>query len=674
MRPFLMYCIVLGWWVSTAQGQSDSLPAIPASLAAYWETVAEVAARSERQIGEWNTFYEQLELLLHDPLPLNRATREELSALPLLDEHQIESFLYYRQRYGNLVSLYELQAVPGWDLATIRAILPFVRLSANNWPKGSAALRFGQSKLYMRTEWRTSWQEPYLPKAYLRYKFAAGRRLQWGLTVEKDSGEAWWSAQSPYGVDFLSAHLQINRPFGKWRRLLLGDYHLRLGQGLLVWTGFAPAFGPHAMDIARANMPLRPYTSSQENGFMRGAAAAWQPSALWNVWLFASQVGRDATVCCLPDSLVSFSALRTSGLHVSATAQALRGILGERLLGTRVQRELPKGFLAINLLQWHYSLPRQPQPRLDNAFTPMGALSWMGSFDYNYIWRNVLLFGEWAWQAPVAFAATTGAIWTAGSTLRLAWQARAFSKAFYSQYAQPVSNWSYAHNEQGMYWGVEWRPNKQWILNAWYDWFRSPWLRFGQRAPVSGHAFRMRLSWSPWRHVEWYVEWRGDSESKTKTSEQAPIARDAWAQRQLWTVQIVVPFSEGWTWRSRLSLSRYSQGIAVQRGYLWYHDVLYRPVGKSLSFTARMAVFHTQGYESRIYAYENDLLYNLSLPAFYNAGTRIYCNIRWKATRRLTVEGRIAHSRRSLRLFSTQGDYSSAPSEWQIKSQLRWQF
>jgi hypothetical protein len=45
---------------------------------------------------------------------------------------------------------------------------------------------------------------------------------------------------------------------------------------------------------------------------------------------------------------------------------------------------------------------------------------------------------------------------------------------------------------------------------------------------------------------------------------------------------------------------------------------------KRMQFKTRVAYFNTETYDSRIYAYENDVLYAVSFPAYYGRGFRYY--------------------------------------------------
>jgi hypothetical protein len=64
-----------------------------------------------------------------------------------------------------------------------------------------------------------------------------------------------------------------------------------------------------------------------------------------------------------------------------------------------------------------------------------------------------------------------------------------------------------------------------------------------------------------------------------------------------------------------------------------------------LSLNARLQFFETDGYNSRLYAYENDVLYSFSIPPFSGKGYRSYLNVNYDITRRLTTWFRIAYSK-----------------------------
>jgi hypothetical protein len=105
------------------------------------------------------------------------------------------------------------------------------------------------------------------------------------------------------------------------------------------------------------------------------------------------------------------------------------------------------------------------------------------------------------------------------------------------------------------------------------------------------------------------------------------LSADQWNYRFNINVQI----SESIQIRSRVEyMTYYRVGSEKESGLLLLQDIIYKPPMKKLSLNARFALFDTQSYNSRIYSYENDVLYYYRIPAYYNKGSRTYINARYK--------------------------------------------
>jgi len=68
---------------------------------------------------EDDNFLQQLSYLHKEPLNLNTVTAEDLQVFYFLTDLQIQNLIQYRSNLGNFISIYELQAVPTWDIQTI---------------------------------------------------------------------------------------------------------------------------------------------------------------------------------------------------------------------------------------------------------------------------------------------------------------------------------------------------------------------------------------------------------------------------------------------------------------------------------------------------------------------------------------------------------------------------
>ena len=71
---------------------------------------------------DYEELYESLFMLYQSPIDLNRADREMLQATYLLSLVQVNHFLDYREAHGPILSVYELQAIPGFDLPTTASV------------------------------------------------------------------------------------------------------------------------------------------------------------------------------------------------------------------------------------------------------------------------------------------------------------------------------------------------------------------------------------------------------------------------------------------------------------------------------------------------------------------------------------------------------------------------
>ena len=204
---------------------------------------------------DYQAVYDALTQLYASPLDLNIASREELEATYLLTERQLSNLTSYRAEFGDLLSIYELQSIPGFDLPTIRRLLPFVSVAGSPGLFGALPTPVDNYLIvrYERVlETQKGFQEAIpdkkgkLPTRYLgdsgqwymRYRYSRPRAFSIGLTMEKDPGERidWQPSAKRYGADYISFHAQVQNR-GRWRTILLGDYQLQVGQGLVLVSG-----------------------------------------------------------------------------------------------------------------------------------------------------------------------------------------------------------------------------------------------------------------------------------------------------------------------------------------------------------------------------------------------------------------------------------------------------
>lgn len=141
------------------------------------------------------------------------------------------------------------------------------------------------------------------------------------ITTEKDAGESSMT-------DFLSASVQVENE-GSLKRLVVGDYVLEYGQGLVLWRGVGAAKGSDVIGspVKHAGGP-RSYRSSDEAQFFRGAAARF---ATGNFFFdaFWSKKSLDASL----DSAGKIRSLDLDGYHRTVSEITKKNLVNEVLTG-----------------------------------------------------------------------------------------------------------------------------------------------------------------------------------------------------------------------------------------------------------------------------------------------------------------------------------------------------
>ena len=625
--------------------------------------------------------FARLDAYARRPLDLNAATADELSQLYLLSPAQVDRLLEQRDRLGGrFVSVYELQAVPGLDLETIRNLLPYVTVGTGlddiKVPLGRL-LREGTRELYVRGTTRLERARGYTGpdpayagdrlRAYTRYRQRYGNQLSLGLVAEKDPGEPLLRGDRP--LDYYGAHLFLRNLNRRVRALALGDFTVSFGQGLILYTGFGFGKSSYTTSVARRSPTLQPYASVNEFSFMRGAGVTLAPHRNVEVTVFGSL--RRRTANATRDSL-GVTSLALSGYHRTAGERADRNALRQGSYGGSVRyRPLRRLELALNVLGEHLSRPLLPAPRAYNRFYFRGTDLLNASLDYRYRLRNFTFFGELAHGGGVAQLHGLNVGLDARADLAVVY--RRYARDYRALSARPFGETSGGRNEEGAYLGLELRPAPRWRLNGYYDLWRHPWLRFAIDAPSGGREYRLRLSYTVKRKLDSYVELRGETKGAGLTGDRTdPVVDRTRFQARLHAGYKLTSILE---WRGRLDAGFTEDALTGrQTGVMLFQDLHYRPLG-AFSFSFRLAGFRTDGYAVRFYEYENGLTYNAFVLPYYGKGMRSFLLLRYKALRGLTAEARIARTQRfDGEPFGTGWEATGRPHRTEVGAQLvyRW--
>ena len=651
---------------------------------------------------------EVLTHLANNPLNLNRASGPELSAIPSLSPAVARRIVRHRQKHGAFSTVEELTTVKGLGRSTLRTIRPYVRVAAGNrradsgttsYPSVPSAKRILNNleldvlqrmtreldlgRGYAQDTTRTTFEGS--PARFTtRIRLGFERRFQVALTLDKDPGEPFhWSPDNDtYGFDHVAGNLALH-DWGRLETLVLGDFSVQYGQGVALWQGLTFGKGRDAVSpLVRSGRGIVPFQSTSENRFFRGAAASVALTNDLSLSGFVSRRHRDATLdSSMADATSPLPArtLSTGGQHRTLSEIRRKGTFGKTTVGGAAEYRTSSLLVGVTGHHSWFDRPLRPPPdRPDERFAVSGTQTGMASVFANAYLNDYTLFGEVARAPTGTYGGVLGAALDHEAGVQALLLGRRFPRAFSGLYNSAIGESGSTQNEVGVYAGISLQVAKRWRIGGYVDQYRFPWLRFNVPRPTSGLDTRLVVEYDPRPWLSSYVQLRAERE-EASTEHRGPggriLAGLRHEHRQSARWHLEYTFSDALTVRSRIQLSRFAvEGSSPSYGVLLSQGLRLQPI-ESLQIDARLAFFDTDGYESRIYTYEHDLLYSFSVPVLFDRGRRSYVLVQYEPLPSLTLEAKYGVTwyphRQTIGsgLNETPGNRSR-----EIRMQLRWKY
>ena len=671
-----LICFLLLSQLSTVKAQED----------AYIKDILESVAENFPEDVDLYELTERLTYLRSHPLDLNATSTAKLKQLLFLSPLQLNNLFRHLEKNGKMLDLTELQTIEGFDQVTINRLLPFVKIEQD--PTGGKIsagnlIKAGNSDLMLRygrgievpkgfTNLPGSRYLGTQDKALVRFKYAYSTRITAGLVMEKDAGE-YFANKGPL-ADHISANITFNE-LGRVKKLILGDYSLQFGQGLTLWSGFGFGKGPDVTSVAARDLGLRSYSSSNESSFFRGVASTltlWKKTELTS---FVSYRKRDASLKTWPDSTVTLQNINETGYHRTKTELNNQNSLGQLVYGSALQYLSDNLNVGIVGYQTTYDRNFITGTSAYNQFGFTGkSLSSVG-LHYSYTLKNVYSYGEVARSLHGGWAIVNGLLISLSPKVSTVLLHRNYDRNYHSFFSNAVGENTDVANEKGIYAGINYMPNKRFLYSAYYDYFRFPWLKFRVDSASSGHEFLLQAVYTPKKTIKVLLR------LKQELKQQNPDANDnsTGLRNVLKTsarASIDWVLNQSLSLQHRIELSIYKKGTVQQEiGKLVYSDFNYHRPSTKVSCNLRIAYFATPSYNSRIYAYEDDVLYGASFGAYSDEGFKTYGNIRYRVTKNIDL-----WTRYSIIVYHGKEVISSGLDEIQgnkksdVKLQIRYQF
>jgi len=129
--------------------------------------------------------------------------------------------------------------------------------------------------------------------------------------------------------------------------------------------------------------------------------------------------------------------------------------------------------------------------------------------------------------------------------------------------------------------------------------------------------------------------------------------------------------SDKLVYETRVEFSKYTPDNNCPSGWLTYQSLQFRHNKWSLSL--RYTKYNTDNFNTRIYAYEHDVLYAFKVPAYYQIGNSYYLLIKKKFNKGLNIWLRVGNNRTypNLDLDEHQANTNNS---YATTMQIQWKF
>jgi len=633
----------------------DSISVVSGAL------LEDLLENNDEQAYDFFSLYDELKTYLDDPINVNTATADDLRNMGLLSDIQIMDLLEHREKFGDFLSQYEIQSIPSFDIGTMNAFIPFITVGGAGSRKniGSLLSEASQNVIakYKRTVqtkrgYTDAASSPYLGNEdyyFLRYNLTSGRNLRVGVTMEKDAGEEFFTGSNKKGFDYYTGFIYLRDVHPFWKEVNIGDYTISMGQGMIMHNSFGAGKSSYVMNIKRGGSVIRPYSSVNEFNLNRGLAATMQLTKNTEVTVFGSIKKIDGN-SIVSDSTINtgferFSSFVINGLHRTESEIAKRGTVTQSTAGLVAKYRFSSRFhVGANVLYNRFSSELTPSDQAFRRFSFRGDQLGNASLDYSYRLRNINVFGEVATSDNGAVAQVHGALLSLGRNIDAGMVYRDYAKDYqvlngnaFGESTQPV-------NEKGMYFSLQMRPWRSITVSTYVDIWSHPWLRSRVSAPSDGRELLAKIEYNKKRKFNAYFQYRYEEKAEDISDGESNFKRVVDRSQHRARLNFSYSYSKELSLVSRLEYNHFTKDEEASTGYLAYQDMKYKPIGKPYSFAARYAIFSTDDFNSRIYMFENDVLYEFSIPFYSGRGTRFYIKSQFQITRKLYLQARYART------------------------------
>ncbi len=553
-------------------------------------------------------FIEYFEHFFTEPVNINTANREKLSAVPFLSITDADKIIIFRTRFGVFFSKSELYMVKDIPAKRIKMILPFITTediaTPNSVLSGPVKINF-KSRIRKRnlsssgelSEWSN----------LNRLKINFGDAVAAGFSTEKDDGEKLLA-------DYYSGFIHLKN-LTSMNSVIIGDYLIEEGQGLLLWGTYGMPKNSYVISsVFKKAKGIRPNTGTNEMNFFRGIAAE-NIGSHFTLRGFLSSRNIDASI----DADGNIIKLLKDGYHRSSTEMERKNTVLSKTAGGSVAYN--NDFISIGSSFFITSF--------DKIFNGKDLIEGL-SINTSVTCNNIFIIGEAAYSYRSAIIA--GVLITPVKELEFITLFRNYNPGYINLYGSGFGEKNrITQNEKGFYTGLSVKTGFT-DLNFYIDQYSFPKSEYGNNSK-NGFDLLINAVIPLKKQISISLTYKYDSGDKSIPSEE--IINSGTRQKSTLRAEMKLDYGKGKIKFRCDYLKNKISNYFLEEGYLTMQDLKF-DLEEWISVLGRISFYSTDSYQSALYFYDSGFPGLLESTAMYGDGLLISALLKLSINKRIS--------------------------------------
>ena len=619
----------------------------------------------EATLEDAENLYDQWTTLIENPINLN-AKRLKVQDLFFLPSDIAEEILYYKYRFGEISDYVEILILPGMNDLYFEMIKQVTTLKTKEVNANSKSFKLSASTRL------SIYENTFSEKDFIKYTNRKSglkinkENLTFALVTEADREEHFIDTlrNSP---EHLSGGIHWK---GKkfLKEFILGTYYCVFGQGLTLGQGTFLGKGAEVINTRKMQKTVRLAATSSEANYFQGMASRFEWGDI-GITAFLSALPVDARIDTLEHGL-RLVGLDLSGLHTTILTINRKDNILQYCGGASVN--LKKQNFEIGIHGFSEKYTKVINPPTSN-FSITGA----------YSLPRFCLWGEAAGDNNLHSALQIGITSNPVSNISITSLYRNYPKGYNGQHAASFAGGEISE-EEGLYIGTRWETRNRWNINCYLDLMRFGHPKYFVPTPSEELDFLITSKYNFSNKNSFEFRYRHREKLQGNSELLFPMVQVYKILTENIRLEFKTSAESHWRFNSRAEITIFTrEQFQAEAGVLFFQQGEWR--NQKFTCILRTAFFSSPSWNSRTYAYENDVTGSFSIPSFSGNGIRFTALAKWKFTPSFCMELKsgntifsengIPHYKPDGRIlisyyFRSKSRYEQSPAEEEEKEEL----